>query len=192
VEPEPLLARHRRQRAQVVDGAAVGGPRGGDDAGGLEAGRPVRGDGRAQRGGVQAATLVRGHPHQRPVAQAQQLDRLLAGAVHLVGGVEAQGPGNPRDPLLAHVDAGHDVARHGEAQDVGLGAAVAERRAGASGKPIISHIQRVTCPSISAAPWLPPPRFDPSTAARKSPSAPVKVPAPMYHIQKRGWVLPMA
>ena len=60
-----------------------------------------------------------------------------------------------------------------------------------AGKPSISFIQLTTWLSISPAAWLPPPRFEPWIAARKSPSAPVKLLDPMYQDQKRGWMLPI-
>jgi len=60
-----------------------------------------------------------------------------------------------------------------------------------AGKPIISLHQSTTCSSILAAACFPPPTLDPWIAARKSPSAPVKLLAPMYQAQKRGWMLPM-
>jgi hypothetical protein len=60
-----------------------------------------------------------------------------------------------------------------------------------AGNPSISLHQSTTCPSSNAAAWLPPPRLDPWTAARKSPSAPVKLPDPIYQAQKRGWMLPI-
>ena len=60
-----------------------------------------------------------------------------------------------------------------------------------AGKPIISLHQLTTCWSMQAAAWLPPPRFEPWMAARKSPSAPVKLLDPMYQDQKRGWTLPI-
>jgi hypothetical protein len=59
------------------------------------------------------------------------------------------------------------------------------------GKPIICLHQSTTWLSISAAAWLPPPRLEPCTAARKSPSAPVKLLDPIYQDQKRGWMLPI-
>ena len=60
-----------------------------------------------------------------------------------------------------------------------------------AGKPISSFSQFTTCRSSWAGAVLPPPRFEPSMAARKSPSAPVKLLAPMYQPQKRGWMLPI-
>jgi penicillin-binding protein 1A len=57
---------------------------------------------------------------------------------------------------------------------------------GATG--IISLSQLITCLSMSAAAWSPPPRLEPRIAASKSPNAPVKLLAPIYHIQNRGWM----
>ena len=60
-----------------------------------------------------------------------------------------------------------------------------------SGNSMILRIHRVTCRSRAVAALLPPPRLDPSIAARNSAIAPVRLPEPMYQAQKRGWMLPI-
>jgi len=117
------------ERLEIVDRAGVDRARGRDHAGRLEALRPVGRYGGFERGEVDPKRPVGRDATQRPVAEAEGLHCLAVARMHLIRAVEGERLWNSRDPELAHVDTGLDVARHGQGDDVAHRAAAHERTA---------------------------------------------------------------
>ena len=96
---------------------------------GSKALRPVGRYGGFERGEVDPKRPVGRDATQRPVAEAEGLHRLAVAGMDLIRAVEGERLWNRRDAELAHVDAGLDVARHGQGDDVAHRAAAHERPA---------------------------------------------------------------
>ena len=118
MEPQPLRGRDVRERVERVDRAGVDRPRRADEQRRQGAARPIGGDRRAQRRGVEPAPVERHLAHRRP-ADAEQLQRAPHAAVGLGGHVRDE-PRGAREPVAPHVVADRrqrTAASAGEADD---------------------------------------------------------------------------
>ena len=176
-----LLPPLASERLQIVDGAGVDGAGRSDHAGGRES---RRADPRAiavrRAAGRSAARHRSAMRRSARLPQAERLHRLA------VAGVK---PDPSRRSAAALLDARRRRARARRCRPGVAGATVRPMMLAIeppltsvplaeAGKPIISLHQSTTCWSMQAAAWLPPPRFEPWIAARKSPSAPVNCSTP--------------
>ena len=134
MQPEVFAFGKRGERLEIVDRAGVDRARGRDHAGRLETRRPVRRYGGFESGEVDPKRPVGRDAAQRPVAEAKRLHRLAVAGMDLIRAVEGERLRNRSDAVLAHVDAGLDVARHRQADDVAHRAAAHERAARGRGE----------------------------------------------------------
>ena len=126
-------ASHRSAIAvEVVDRPGVDRADRGDDRERLDAGRPVRGDGRRERVDVHRVVVTHRHRAQRGLPEPEQLQGLAVAAVHLGRGVDAEPPPT-RDAVGAHLGPDPHGAGHGEPDQVGLRGTGDEQAAGRRG-----------------------------------------------------------